>query len=107
MQQSEFVFAYGSNMDPAPMRERCPESDLSWFVAEAKGWRLYFPRYSKKRRCTVGSIVKSENESVWGVVFAVTPRDLARLDRFEGKGSAYKREPIEVVNREGRNHTAW
>jgi hypothetical protein len=50
MNESELVFAYGSNMDPAQMRERCPESDLGWFTAEARGWRLYFPRESKKRR---------------------------------------------------------
>jgi gamma-glutamylcyclotransferase (GGCT)/AIG2-like uncharacterized protein YtfP len=105
MQQSEFVFAYGSNMDPAQIRERCPESDLASFVAEARGWELCFPRYAKKRGCAVGSIVKKKKRSVWGVVFAVTPRDLARLDRFEGSG--YRRELIEVVDAKGRQTRVW
>lgn len=103
--RSELVFAYGSNMDPAQMRERCPESDLAWFVAEARGWQLCFPRYAKKRRCAVGSIVRNENESVWGVVFTVARRDLERLDRFEGKG--YTRGLIDIVDQQGRQVTVW
>src|SRR5690242_6364360 len=84
MMKSELVFAYGSNMDPAQMRERCPESDLSWFVAEAEGWRLCFPRKSTKRKGGVGSIAREEGASVWGVVFAISERDLSRLDEYEG-----------------------
>src|SRR6516165_8294753 len=84
MMKSELVFAYGSNMDPAQMRERCPESDLWWFIAEARDWKLYFPRKSNQRRGGVGSITKQVGSSVWGVVFAVSEHDLARLDRYEG-----------------------
>ncbi len=105
MHRSELVFAYGSNMDPAQMRERCPESDLAWFVAEARGWQLCFPRFAEKRRCAVGSIVKKQNASVWGVVFTVTRRDLERLDRFEGKG--YTRGPVDLVDEQGHQVTAW
>jgi len=106
MQQSELVFAYGSNMDPAQMRERCSESDLAWFTAEAKGWELCFPRYaSKHRKCAVGSVVKKRGHSVWGVVFAVSHRDLKRLDRFEGPG--YKRGMIDAVDTQGHMHPVW
>ena len=108
MNASELVFAYGSNMDPAQMRERCPESDLSWFIAEARSWRLYFPRESKKRKGGVGSIVRSANDSVWGVVFSVTKRDLTRLDSYEGVTSgAYNRDYLDVVNSDGQNSSAW
>ena len=102
MMKSELVFVYGSNMDPAQMRERCPESDLSWFIAEARDWRLCFPRSSTKRKGGVGSIVKEPGQSVWGVVFTVSERDLARLDGYEGVPNAYKREPIEVFDADGR-----
>jgi gamma-glutamylcyclotransferase (GGCT)/AIG2-like uncharacterized protein YtfP len=108
MNESELVFAYGSNMDPAQMRERCPESDLAWFVGEARGWRLCFPRESKKRKGSVGSIVKSPNDSVWGVVFAVTKRDLRRLDSYEGVPSgAYERDHVDILNSAGKNFTVW
>jgi gamma-glutamylcyclotransferase (GGCT)/AIG2-like uncharacterized protein YtfP len=53
----------------------------------------------------VGSIVKKQNESVWGVVFTVTRRDLERLDRFEGKG--YRRGLVDVVDEQGHQVTAW
>ena len=102
------VFAYGSNMDPAQMRERCPESDLSWFVAEARGWRLCFPRQSTKRKGGVGSITPDEKSSVWGVVFTVTARDLDRLDGFEGtRSSRYRRERIDVLDVQGLTYRVW
>ena len=107
MQESEFVFAYGSNMDPAQMRERCPESDLSWFIAEARNWRLCFPRSSIRRKGGVGSIVTNESTSVWGVVFAVSPKDLKRLDSFEGVGRSYRRDHIDVLNQRGNSYRVW
>jgi gamma-glutamylcyclotransferase (GGCT)/AIG2-like uncharacterized protein YtfP len=108
MMKSELVFVYGSNMDPAQMRERCPESDLSWFIAEAPGWKLCFPRQSEKRKGGVGSIVEEAKSSVWGVVFTVSERDLLRLDRYEGVGSkAYKRNRIEVLDEHGQHSSAW
>jgi gamma-glutamylcyclotransferase (GGCT)/AIG2-like uncharacterized protein YtfP len=106
--KSELVFAYGSNMDPAQMRERCPESDLSWFVAEARGWKLCFPRNSTKRKGGVGSVIPEDGPSAWGVVFTVSDRDLLRLDRYEGVGSgAYRRVTIEVFETNGRKVSAW
>ena len=45
---------------------------------------------------------------MWGVVFAVTERDLERLDRFEGVGSkSYRRESIEVTDSTGHSHRVW
>ncbi len=107
-QERSFVFAYGSNMDQAQMRERCPGSDLSCFVAAARGWRLCFPRRSIKRKGGVGSITPDPGQSVWGVVFSVSPRDLIRLDRFEGvKKTAYRRDRISVIDQQGRIYDVW
>jgi O-acetyl-ADP-ribose deacetylase (regulator of RNase III) len=107
-QQSVFVFAYGSNMDPAQMRDRCPKSDLSPFVAEARGWRLHFPRRSARRNSGVGSIAPDQGQSVWGVVFSVSAPDLIRLDYFEGVSrAAYRRDRITVVDQQGQVHDVW
>ena len=107
MMKSELIFAYGSNMDPAQMRERCPASDLSWFVAEARNWRLCFPRASVRRKGGVGSLAREEGSSVWGVVFTVSERDLVRLDQYEGVPSgAYLREPIQLHDQHGRELSA-
>lgn len=108
MMQSELVFGYGSNMDPAQMRERCPESDLTWFIAEARGYKLCFPRKSIKRKGGVGSITPVQDASVWGVVFAVSKRDLARLDDYEGvPKQAYTRDKIEVFTSDGDRLKVW
>jgi len=103
----ELVFAYGSNMDPAQMRERCPASDLTWFVARAVSRRLVFPRLSKRRGGGVGSIEEDPASSVWGVVFAITQRDLLRLDGFEGVPKAYRRVQLGVINEEGSPIVTW
>ena len=76
-------FAYGSNMSLAQMRERCPES-----VAIGNGWladhALVFPRYSTRRQSGAASIAPRPGATVWGVIYATTEADLARLDVFEG-----------------------
>jgi cation transport regulator ChaC len=106
--KEELVFAYGSNMDLEQMRERCPGSDLRPFVAEARGWRLCFPRRANKRRGGVGSVIRHLGESVWGVVFRVTPEDLRTLDKREGVFiDAYHRERIEVFSVDGKSYDVW
>jgi cation transport regulator ChaC len=93
------IFAYGSNMDLQQMKERAPNSELAPFIAEARGWKLCFPRESKKREGGVGSIERKEGSSVWGVVFSVTEGDLESLDSHEGvPRGRYTRGPIEVYN---------
>lgn len=77
------VFAYGSNMDDAQMNERCPSFEKVG-IAELRGWRLHFPRHSKKRGCGVASIEPCDGEVVWGVVHRLNPADLVRLDASEG-----------------------
>jgi hypothetical protein len=95
-------------MDLSQMRQRCPKSSLSPFVAEARGWKLCFPRRSNRRGGGVGSITEDQSASVWGVVFSVTKEDLQRLDTFEGVPvGAYKRELIEVVDRHSKAMNVW
>jgi cation transport regulator ChaC len=90
-------------MDLGQMKERCPNSDLASFIAEARGWRLCFPRESEKRKGGVGSIERQAESSVWGVVFSVNESDLKRLDRREGAliGS-YTRGPVEIYDQKGQ-----
>ncbi len=94
-------------MDSTQMRARCPQSDLDWFIAEAIGWDLCFPRMSARRKGGVGSIVKSADTSVWGVVFAVSEEDLVRLDSFEGVPQSYTRDGLEVTTQNGTAREVW
>jgi len=76
-------FAYGSNMHPAQMRERCAGSRARGigFLAD---YRLAFPRWSPVRRHAVASIVASPGEGVWGVLYDMTAEDWTCLHRCEG-----------------------
>ena len=76
-------FAYGSNLDPAQMAERCPSAT---FLGRAvlEGHALAFTRWSTRRRCGVADVVPSPGDRVWGVVYTLSEADGLRLDGFEG-----------------------
>jgi hypothetical protein len=76
-------FAYGSNLDPRQMAERCPRSPVV-AVARLDGHRLTFPRRSPIRRCAVASIEPFAGGIVWGVLHRLHDEDLVRLDAREG-----------------------
>ena len=69
-------FAYGSNMHRAAMRARCPSAralgparlDSHCFFIGVDGW---------------GSVKPSPGETVHGVLWRLTPRDLAALHAYE------------------------
>ncbi|XP_022094562.1 gamma-glutamylcyclotransferase-like [Acanthaster planci] len=86
---SFLYFAYGSNL----LRERIHISNPSAvFVAAAKlnNYRLGFcikPEWKEnltRWRGGAGTIVKSEGDSVWGVVWKLDSTDLESLDKQEG-----------------------
>jgi hypothetical protein len=76
-------FAYGSNMDPAQMTERCPGARLEG-IGYLPGYILCFPRRSMKRRCGVSSVQPQANHDTWGVLWELSDQDLAALDKNEG-----------------------
>ncbi len=75
-------FAYGSNMDWAQMKERCP---CAKFVCRAKlpSHRLAFTLRSCRRRCGVADILRDETREVWGVVYELLENELKKLDKDE------------------------
>ncbi len=80
----ELYFAYGSNLDEAQMRERCPGS-RPLFRARLPGHRLDFTHYSASRwKGGTADIVPDADETVWGLVYEMGDGDLTRLDRWEG-----------------------
>ena len=83
-------FAYGSNMDWAQMKERCPGAK---FVCRAKlpSHRLAFTLRSYTRRCGVADILSDETKHVWGIVYELLESELENLDKEEdfGPGRPY------------------
>jgi gamma-glutamylcyclotransferase (GGCT)/AIG2-like uncharacterized protein YtfP len=73
----KYYFAYGSNINPKQIRDRCPEAK---FVSKASlsGYRFIINLLG------VASIVEDINSSVYGVVWKLSERDEQKLDEFEG-----------------------
>lgn len=69
-------FAYGSNMDTAAMHARCPVA-RSLGVARLDGYEFFIGKDGW------GSVRPSAGGAVHGVVWKVTPRDLAALHAYE------------------------
>jgi gamma-glutamylcyclotransferase (GGCT)/AIG2-like uncharacterized protein YtfP len=80
-------FAYGSNMSRALMRRRCPEAHALG-PARLDGWRFVIT-------CDgYASLVRDPGARVHGVLWRLTPRDLAALDAYEQP--AYVRRIVPV-----------
>ena len=95
-------FAYGSNLDFAQMRGRCPSARFVC-VANLPNHRLDFRRKSTTRGCGVADIVAQPGQEVWGVVYEIAEIDFGRLDTSEGyrpgrdrSANAYVREERHV-----------
>jgi gamma-glutamylcyclotransferase (GGCT)/AIG2-like uncharacterized protein YtfP len=94
-------FAYGSNLDPEQMRERCPDHHVVG-LAELRDHRIVFPLTSHDWGGGVASIGVAHGESVWGVVYELSAADLASLDGYEGyrgpgdQHNVYDRETVSV-----------
>lgn len=97
---SRLCFAYGSNMDPRQMRVRCPDA-VSLGRATLDGFRFLINRRG------VATLERRRQSSVMGVLWALSPRCEAALDRFEGVVWGFYRKTEAVVRDEdGAAHSA-
>ena len=74
--------AYGTNLDPARMSERCPHSPLQttgWLT----GWRLTFGGEDLGWDGALSTIVQDAFEQVFVAVYDITREDEAALDGWE------------------------
>lgn len=98
--------AYGSNLDPSRMSERCPHSPLrstGWL----DGWRLTFGGEELGWDGALGTIVEDHFEQVFVAVYDVTDDDVAVLDSWEGADSGlYRKILVRVMTMQGE-HVAW
>lgn len=99
-------FAYGSNMSPRQMAERCPGA-VALGVARLADYRLAFNRPSPKRwGGHVADVVAAPGAEVWGVLWQVSDAHLEALDRFEGVAAGSYRRLDATVEHEGSAHAA-
>jgi gamma-glutamylcyclotransferase (GGCT)/AIG2-like uncharacterized protein YtfP len=82
-------FAYGANMEVHAMRVRCPGASALG-IATLSGWRYVIV-------AGYGSVARVPGASVHGVLWRLTPRDLAALNIFESLDSGlYRRAMLPV-----------
>ena len=76
-------FAYGSNMDEARLKARCPSATFR-HKAKLAAHRLAFTRCSSDNNCGAADVVKAARRVVWGVVFEINDEEQQKLDEAEG-----------------------
>jgi hypothetical protein len=74
--------AYGSNMDPEQMLERCPHSPAAG-TGWLNGWRLTFGGEEHGWDGALATIVQDPFEQVFVAIYDVTEEDVATLDGWE------------------------
>ena len=82
--------AYGSNLDPARMRDRCPHSPLRG-VGWLTGWRFTFGGEDLGWDGAVATIVQDPDDQVFVALYDVTDADRRTLDEWEGADSGLYR----------------
>ncbi len=98
--------AYGSNLDPARMSDRCPHSPLrgtGWLV----GWRLTFGGEEMGWDGALATIVEDHFEQVFVALYDVTDEDVEALDSWESADSGlYRKTRVRVDTMQGEQ-LAW
>ena len=75
--------AYGSNMDPAQMSQRCPHSPAAG-TGWVTDWRLTFGGEDLGWEGSLATLVEAPGEAVFVALYDVTSYDEAFLDSWEG-----------------------
>ena len=93
--------AYGSNMDPEQMLERCPHSPASG-TGWLPGWRLTFGAEDHGWDGALPMIVPDPLEQVFVALYEISQHDLAALDAWEGADTGlYDRITLRVSTLDG------
>ena len=98
--------AYGTNLDPRRMSERCPHSPLrttGWL----EGWRLTFGGEEHGWDGSLSTIVEDPFEQVFVAVYDVHPVDEQALDEWVSADTGlYRRTKVRVKTLSGEL-VAW
>jgi gamma-glutamylcyclotransferase (GGCT)/AIG2-like uncharacterized protein YtfP len=102
----EFYAAYGSNMDPAQMAERCPHSPLhgtGWL----EGWRLTFGGEDLGWEGALATVVEDAAERVFVVLYELSDLDERSLDTWDGVTLGFSRKVRVRVETVDGDAVAW
>ena len=98
--------AYGSNLDPAQMQQRCPHSPSAG-TGWLEGWRLTFGAEDLGWEGALATLVEAPGEHVFVGLYDVTAPDEQALDIWESANSGlYEKVRVRVDCLEGEL-AAW
>ncbi len=93
--------AYGSNMDPGQMAERCPHSPQAsngWL----DGWRLTFGGEDIGWEGALATVVEDAGSRVFVVLYEISETDEQSLDRWDGATLGYYNKlSVRIVTLDG------
>jgi len=92
-------FAYGSNMCASLLRSRCPDARLEGRAC-LPGYRFIIMRTG------YASVVATSGGCVHGLLWRLTPRDVAALNAYENLGGGLYRTMAMAVVAQRRRHVA-
>jgi gamma-glutamylcyclotransferase (GGCT)/AIG2-like uncharacterized protein YtfP len=84
----ELYAAYGSNMNPAQMAERCPHSPLEG-TGWLEGWRLTFGGEDIGWEGALATVVEDAAERVFVALYELSESDERALDQWDGATIGY------------------
>ncbi len=98
--------AYGSNMDPEQMLERCPHSPAAG-TGWLNGWRLSFGGEDHGWDGALPMVVPDKDAQVFVALYEISDADLAALDYWESADTGlYNRIRLRVSTLDG-DVLAW
>ena len=102
-------FAYGPNMNPEQMRERC-SNPVAIGPARLPGYALSFFGHTWLWDSGMETVTPAPGRDLWGVLYELGPTDADSLDawqdiRLNGTGT-YFHSPVTVFSPDGASHEA-
>ena len=98
--------AYGSNMDPAQMAERCPHSPQAG-TGWLDGWRLTFGGEDLGWEGALPTVVEDSDYRVFVALYELSEQDESLLDEWDGASLGYYRKARVRVSTLDGEVLAW
>ncbi len=98
--EARWYFAYGSNLDAERLEGRIGRTNVEWRLARLEGYRLSFDKPASDGS-GYAMIARHEDDTVYGVLYALHEYELERLDTCEGVSNHYVRRTVDAITAEG------
>lgn len=96
------LFMYGSNLNPQRLQNRASQWNGQGTVATLIEHELRFNKKSRSNSTkSAANICVHNRRCVWGVIVQLSPKDLAKMDKYEGLPDHYQRKDVSLVLTDG------